>query len=72
MCETRCNNETDSFKNECYQYTDYKDLGTVSGEANANYKDHVFTVDITEDTVVYAGTFASGISINMKAIKVSE
>lgn len=52
--------------------TDYKDLGTVSGEASANYKDHVFTVDITEDTVVYAGTFATGVSANMKAIKVSE
>ena len=52
--------------------TDYNDLGTVTGTEGDNYKDHSFEVNITEDTVVYVGTFATGISANLKAIQVSK
>ena len=42
------------------------------GEAGADYKDHSFDVNITEDTVVYVGTFIASKTANLKAIQVSK
>lgn len=52
--------------------TDYTDLGKKTGEANTNYRDLSFDVEIAEDTVVYVGTFATGVSANLKAIQISK
>ncbi|MDE6705407.1 MAG: hypothetical protein K2J81_05835 [Treponemataceae bacterium] len=48
-----------------------EELGQKTGEANADYKDHSFDVDITEDTVVYVGTFVASTTANLKAIQIS-
>lgn len=49
-----------------------EELGKKTGEANANYKDHSFDVDITEDTIVYVGTFVASKTANLKAIQISK
>ena len=52
--------------------TNSTELGKATGASGDNYKDHTFDVDITEDTVIYVGTFASSVSANLKAIKISD
>lgn len=48
------------------------ELGKKTGEAGANYKDLSFDVDITEETVVYVGTFVASKTANLKAIQISK